>query len=147
MKRLLLLILLSVLALSACAPSAAWQHEWPKPVGTFTPIPAPSVPLQATPTPHYKCVSWREVKKNHVGQDMCVEGVVTQVDNSGEASIIYFVWRFGDQPDTFSGLSFEHDLSDLRGKCVRLMGVIETYEGRPVIIIQNRDQILSCLGK
>lgn len=147
MKRPLLLILLLVPVLSACAPSESWQREWPTPVGTFTPIPEPSVPLSPSPTPHYKCVSWREVKRNNVGQDMCVEGVITQVDNSEEASFIYFVWRFGDQPDTIFGLSFEHDLSDLRGKCVRLMGTIETYEDRLVIIIRSRDQILSCLGK
>lgn len=142
MKRLLLLILLSALALSACAPSAAWQREWPTPLGTFTPTPIPLATLPPTATRLFECISWHQAKK-YVGQQMCVEGGVTHVHKSEEAFFIYF----SKEPDSFCGLSFELDLSDLLDKCVRLVGAIETYEGRPAIIIRSRDQILPCLGK
>ena len=144
----LFIILLSVLALSACAPSKTYQHgyEWPTPMGGYASTPTPSGSLLVTPTPHYKCVSWRDVTKSDAGQQLCVEGVVTQVDNSEEASVVYFVWRFGDQPENFVCVSFEDDLSDLTGKCIRLEGVIEIYKGRPAIIVKDRDQIGTCLG-
>ena len=54
---------------------------------------------------------------------------------------------FSSKPDTFYGVSLDLDLSDLADKCVRIVGTVESYEGRPAIIVESRDQLLPCLGK
>jgi hypothetical protein len=141
MKKLLVLILLSVLLLSACAPKETFQHEWPTPAATFTPASGVSGE-KPTPTRLFECIAWHWAA-DHVGQEQCVEGGVLRVD---ESEGVFFL-IFSPQSDSFYGVSPDLDLSDLAGKCVRIVGTIETYEGRPAIIIESRDQILPCLGK
>jgi len=138
MKRFLLLIVLSVLLLSACAPKSTFQYEWPTPVATFTPV---SGVVPTTPTPLFECIAWHSAPK-YVGQSQCVEGGVLRVDKSEGASLVIF----SKESNTFCGVS-DLDLSDLVGKCVRIVGTIEDYKGRPAIIIKSRDQLLPCLGK
>ena len=140
MKRLLVLIVLSVLVLSACAPKGTFQQEWPTPSATFTPDSGVSGP--PTPTRLFECISWHAAP-NYLGQSQCVEGGVLRVDKSSEG---VFLVVFSKESDTFYGVS-DLDLSDLAGKCVRIVGTIETYKGRPAIIIKGRDQLLPCLGK
>jgi len=140
MKRSLILVLLSVLSLSACVPKETYQREWPTPAATFTP--ESSVGGQPTPTRLFECIAWRWAP-DHLGQDQCVEGAVLRVDKSEGASLALF----STEPDSFCGVSFDLDLSDLSGKCVRIVGTIETYKDRPAIIIKGREQILPCLGK
>lgn len=141
MKRCLVLFLLGVFILSACAPRGTFEQEWPMPAGTFTPESGPSD--RPTPTRLFECVSWKSAP-NYLGQSQCVEGPVLRVDKSEEAYLVIM----SNEPGSFYGVSFELDLSDLAGKnCVRIEGMIETYEGRPAIIITSRDQILPCLGK
>ena len=62
-------------------------------------------------------------------------------------SLAKICFSFSPESDSFYGVSLDLDLSDLAGKCVRIVGTIETYEDRPAIIIESRDQILPCLGK
>jgi hypothetical protein len=140
MKKCLVLALLSLLFLLACAPKGSFQREWPTPVATFTPESDVSGP--PTPTRLFECIAWRWAP-DYIGQDQCVEGGVLRVDESEGAFFVVF----GAESDSFYGVSFDLDLSDLAGKCVRVLGTIETYEGRPAIIIKSRDQILPCLGK
>ncbi|HAL62405.1 MAG TPA: hypothetical protein DCP08_08380 [Chloroflexi bacterium] len=140
MKRFLVLILLSVLLLSACAPKGTFQQVWPTPRATFTPESGVSGP--PTPTRLFECIAWRWAP-DYLGQSQCVEGGVLRVDKSEEAFLVIF----SAEPDSFYGVSFDLDLSDLAGKCVRIVGTIETHKGRPAIIIKSRDQILPCLGK
>jgi hypothetical protein len=140
MKKFLVLILLSVLLLSACAPRETVQHEWPTPAATFTP--ASAVSGRPTSTRLFECIAWRWAA-DYLGQDQCVEGGVLRVDESEGAYLLIF----SPESDSFYGVSPGLDLSDLAGKCVRIVGTIETYEGRPAIIIESRDQILPCLGK
>jgi hypothetical protein len=140
MKKFLVPILLSVLLLSACAPKETFQHEWPTPAATFTP--ASGVSGKPTATRLFECIAWRWAP-DHLGQEQCVEGGVLHVDRSEEAFLVIF----SAESDSFYGVSLNLDLSDLTGKCVRIVGTIETYEGRPAIIIESRDQILPCLGK
>ncbi len=140
MKRLLVFILLSVLILSACAPKDTFQQEWPTPVAAFTP--ESGVSGQPTPTRLFECISWHSAP-NYLGQSQCVEGGVLRVDKSEGA----FLLIFSNKADTFYGVSLDLDLSDLADKCVRIVGTIENYEGRPAIIIESRDQLLPCLGK
>jgi len=141
MKRCLVLFLLGVFILSACAPTGTFQQEWPKPAATFTPETGEGG--RPTPTRLFECVSWKSAP-NYVGQSQCVEGPVLRVDKSEEAYLVIM----SNEPGSFCGVSFDLDLSDLAGKkCVRIVGSIETYQGRPAIIIKSRDQILPCLGK
>ena len=95
-----------------------------------------------TSTRLFECIAWRWAA-DYVGRDQCVEGGVLRVDKSEGAFLVIF----GTEPDSFCGVSFDLDLSDLADKCVRIVGTIETYKGRPAIIIESRDQILPCLGK
>jgi hypothetical protein len=141
MKKVLVLILLSVLFLSACAPKETFQREWPTPAATFTPESAVSGE-KPTSTRLFECIAWRWAP-DHLGQEQCVEGGVLRVDESEGA----FFLIFSPQSDSFYGVSSDLDLSDLAGKCVRIVGTIETYKDRPAIIIESRDQILPCLGK
>jgi len=82
-------------------------------------------------------------RRQYLGQSQCVEGGVLRVDRSEGA----FLLIFSNEADTFYGVSLDLDLSDLAGKCVRIVGTIETYKGRPAILIESRDQLLPCLGK
>jgi len=141
MKRFPVLILLSVLLISACAPKGTFQQVWPTPRATFTP--ESDVTGPPTPTRLFECVSWYSAP-NYLGQSHCVEGPVLRVDKSEEANLVIM----SNEPGSFYGVSLELDLSDLAGKkCVRIVGTIENYKGRPAIIIKSRDQILPCLGK
>ena len=139
-RKFLVLILLSVLFLSACAPRETFQKEWPTPAATFTPESDVSSPPTATRL--FECIAWRWAA-DYLGQDQCVEGGVLRVDESEGTFLVIF----GTEPDSFYGVSSDLDLSDLAGKCVRIVGTIETYKDRPAIIIESRDQILPCLGK
>jgi hypothetical protein len=140
-KKCLLLVLLGALILSACAPAHTYQRTWPTPIGTFTPTPKPRATLGPTPTRLFECISWHQAGK-HVGQELCVEGGVTDVEKTEEA----FLVNFSKDRTAFYAVSFDHDLSHLANKCVRIQGPIETYKGRPAIIIKSLDQILPCLG-
>jgi hypothetical protein len=140
MKKFLVFILLSVLLLSACAPKETFQHEWPTPAATFTP--EAGISVKPTSTRLFECIAWHWAP-DYLGQDQCVEGGVLRVDESEGT----FFLIFSPESDSFYGVSPDLDLSDLAGKCVRIVGTIETYEGRPAIIIESRDQILPCLGK
>jgi hypothetical protein len=140
MKKFLVLILLSALLLSACAPKETYRYEWPTPAATFTP--ESGVIGKPTATRLFECIAWRWAP-DHLGQEQCVEGGVLRVDESEGA----FLLIFGPGSDSFYGVSFDLDLSDLVGKCVRIVGTIETYKDRPAIIIKSRDQISLCLGK
>jgi len=140
-KKFLVLVLLSVLLLSACAPKETFQREWPTPAATFTPESGVSGP--PTPTRLFECIAWKSAP-NYLGRSQCVEGPVLRVDKSEEANLVVM----SNEPGSFYGVSFGLDLSDLAGKkCVRVVGTIETYKDRPAIIIESRDQILPCLGK
>lgn len=141
MRKTLVLLLFSIFLLSACAPKGTFQQEWPTPVATFTP--EPGVIGSPTPTRLFECIAWKSAP-NYLGQSQCVEGPVLRVDKSEEANLVIM----SNEPGSFYGVSLELDLSDLSSKkCVRIVGTIENYKGRPAIIIKSRDQILPCLGK
>ena len=58
-----------------------------------------------------------------------------------------FLPIFSNKADAFYGVSLDLDLSDLAGKCVRIVGTVESSKGQPALLIESRDQLLSCLGK
>lgn len=86
------------------------------------------------------CVGWSEAG-DHLGEDTCVYGVVSSTHNADEAFFI----NFSDaDPTSFYGVSFDYYWGDLTGLCLTLYGRIETYEGRPQIIIEEPDQLADC---
>lgn len=77
----------------------------------------------------------------HIGEQACVEGFVTETYDSGRAFFI----NFDPAPGTFYAVAFDHKFPDIEGSCVRISGKIQTYRGRPQIIIRDPDaQMASC---
>lgn len=106
-------------------------------------VEVPSAPAVQgeTPTPAVQeCMPWT-MAGLHVGETTCVWGTVTSTYNSGEAFFINF-----SEVDysVFYGVSFDYTWDNLMGRCIVLHGLIETYEGRPEIIIRQPSQITMC---
>ena|SRR5690606_22035129 len=85
------------------------------------------------------CYTWEEAGA-HVGEVACVEGLVTDTYDSGRAFFI----NFDSTRQSFYGVAFDYTFPEVEGTCVRISGTIETYNGRPQIIIRNPDQITAC---
>lgn len=87
-----------------------------------------------------RCYTWDEAAA-HVGETVCVEGFVTGSYDSGRAFFI----NFDPAPGTFYAVSFDYKFPDIEGTCVRISGRIETYKGRPQIVIRDPStQMTSC---
>lgn len=84
---------------------------------------------------------------SHVGQIVTVEGTVSEVHTarSGKATFIDMGGSFPN--NTFAGVIFAKDMtkvgdvSGLDGKVVDITGMVQSYQGRPEIVISSRDQI------
>lgn len=86
------------------------------------------------------CYTWDEAAA-HIGEEACVEGFVTGTYDSGRAFFI----NFDPVPGTFYAVAFDYKFPDIEGTCVRISGKIETYKGRPQIVIRDPDrQMASC---
>lgn len=55
-----------------------------------------------------------------------------------------FFINYSQDRTSFYGVSFDFRWENLVGRCVRLRGVIETYRGRPEIIIRDPAQLEFC---
>lgn len=95
-------------------------------------------PRAFAPVP-VSCVPWWDAYA-HIGEQTCVEGIVTWTYDSGRAFFIDFT----SDRRAFYGVSFDYVFYDLVGQCVRLYGLVETYEGRPEIIIRDQEQVRYC---
>lgn len=101
--------------------------------------------VELTPTPPVYskvqgCAFWAEAQE-YIGQNTCIWGVVASTYDSEEAFFINFSTT---DYTVFYGVSFDHSWANLGGKCVILRGLVETYEGRPEIIIREPNQLQSC---
>jgi DNA/RNA endonuclease YhcR with UshA esterase domain len=84
---------------------------------------------------------------SHVGQSVTVEGQVSGVHTarSGKETFIDVGGAYPNQ--TFTAVIFQRsmaavgDVGGLTGKTVDITGTIQTYEGKPEIIVTSRDQI------
>jgi hypothetical protein len=99
-------------------------------------------PPTKTPRIPPSCISWTEAG-GHVGETTCVWGIVTSTYKSDKAFFINF-----SETDysVFNGVSFEYAWNNLDGKCTILRGPIETYKGRPQIILRDPDQVEFCVS-
>jgi DNA/RNA endonuclease YhcR with UshA esterase domain len=83
----------------------------------------------------------------HVGQNLTVEGVVSEVHHaaSGKAIFIDIGGRYPNNP--FAAVIFADDASkfpnvdSLEGKTVDISGSVRLYKGKPEIILNDPAQI------
>ncbi len=82
----------------------------------------------------------------HVGSEMIVEGVVSQVSTSdGGTTFINFGGRYPNH--IFYAVIFRNSASQfigvrkLEGKTVAISGVVKLYKGKPQIILSSPNQI------
>lgn len=85
------------------------------------------------------CIHWSQAYA-YIGHATCVYGDVTHTHDSGRAFFI----NFSPDHTAFYAVSFDWLWEDLEGECVTIHGTIETYEGRPQIIIHTLDQLQYC---
>ena len=85
--------------------------------------------------------------KDHVGESVTVEGVVSDVHHAASGNAI-FLDMGGHYPDnTFAAVIFKGDfdkfpdVDSLEGKIVDVSGVITLYRGRPEIVVHDPGQI------
>ena len=78
------------------------------------------------------CWRWEEASQ-HLGENGCVEAVVSGV---GESANAFFI-NFSPERDSFYAISFDWAWEELTGECLRLSGTISEYQGRSQLIIEN----------
>ena len=96
------------------------------------PEPTPSAPSST-------CIRWNQAS-THVGENTCVYGDVYSTYDSGKAFFI----NFSPHTTSFYAVSFDWTWEDLENTCIEVRGAIETYQGRPQIIIHDPDQLQDC---
>jgi DNA/RNA endonuclease YhcR with UshA esterase domain len=85
--------------------------------------------------------------KNHIGQNVTVEGVVSEVHHvqSGRATLIDMGGTYPN--NTFTAVIFKDDFNkfpnvdSLAGKTIDVTGQIKEYRGRPEILLKDAGQI------
>lgn len=100
-----------------------------------------STPANNTePSQINQCIGWEDAGL-HIGEDICIEGIVYHIYDSGDA---YFI-NFDDGRTSFYGVSFDYIWDDdIIGECIQIWGEITTYENRPQIIIRDPEQVILC---
>jgi DNA/RNA endonuclease YhcR with UshA esterase domain len=83
---------------------------------------------------------------HHVGAEMTVEGVVSQVSTTDSGTtFINFGGRFPNH--VFYAVIFRKDsdrftgIQTLQGRAVAISGIVELYKSKPQIILRSPDQI------
>jgi DNA/RNA endonuclease YhcR with UshA esterase domain len=85
--------------------------------------------------------------KNHIGQNVTVEGAVSEVHHAESGKVI-FIEIGGRYPNnTFAAVIFKDDFNkfsnadSLAGKTIDVTGQIKEYRGRPEIILSDPAQL------
>jgi ribosomal protein L40E len=119
--------------------------------------PPPTTPPTSTPTPEPELpgiigwegdtpiIDWRYADQ-YYGQYVIVEGTIVDTYNSGKACFLNF---HPDWERYFTAVIFASDFHKFpnnpevyyKGKKVRVRGVIQEYEGKPEIILEDPSQI------
>lgn len=120
-------------------PSATRYLPSPTATPSPRPSPTPSATLNSAERNPDGCLKYQFAGR-YVGQQECVSGTVVGTYDSGSAFFI----NYSEDRGSFYGVSFDFRWENLVGRCVRLWGVIETYRGRPEIIIRDRAQLEFC---
>jgi hypothetical protein len=131
---------------TATAPSAEWAITTPVTLTTVlitatAPI-SPSFALLAATEGPPECTSWRDGGQ-YVGTYQCLCGTVT--DTYQDPNSAAFFINFTSDRSAFYAISFEHRWTNLEDHCIQVCGQIETYQGRPQIVIRDLGQlVLEC---
>lgn len=123
------------------APTTQTQDGSPSPTTTFTPSATvvPTGPPTATFTPILPaCVSWLEAH-SYIGSYQCICGIVSGTYNDPNSSAFFI--NFGYDRTGYYAVSFNLTLQGLDGRCIRICGTVETYNGRPQTIVNSPDQV------
>ncbi len=120
-------------------PSATQYLPSPTATPSPRPSPIPSATLNSAERNPDGCLKYQFAGR-YVGQQECVSGTVVGTYDSGSAFFI----NYSEDRSSFYGVSFDFRWENLAGRCVRLRGVIETYRGRPEIIIRDPAQLEFC---
>ena len=147
---------------TGCAPSSrSGQSPSSTPYPTYTSYPTytpyPTCPPAASESgpiwpggPHEDIVPWQDAAQ-YYGQMVTVEGTVVRTYNSGSAVFLDF---HQDYANHFKVVIFPDDWPKFpeppeglfRGRLVRVMGVVQEYEGAPEIIVEEPSQIEMALS-
>jgi DNA/RNA endonuclease YhcR with UshA esterase domain len=103
--------------------------------------------LLLTATPAFAETIPPSAAKNHVGQTVTVEGVVSEVHHAASGKVIFIDMggRFPNNP--FAAVIFKEDfdkfpdVDSLEGKTIAVTGLIKSYEGKPETILHDPGQI------
>jgi hypothetical protein len=104
------------------------------------------MPAALIASPAYSAIP-ATAASSHAGQSVTVEGLVSEVHTarSGKETFIDLGGSYPNQ--TFTAVIFERsmssvgDVSGLAGKTVDVSGLIQTYQGKPEVVITSRAQI------
>ena len=97
--------------------------------------------------PAHAAVVSAAAASSHVGQTVTVEGLVSEVHTArnGKETFIDVGGTYPHQTFTAvifaPGMATVGDVSGLTGKIVDITGAIQTFEGKPEVIITSRAQI------
>lgn len=91
-------------------------------------------------------IGWEEAE-NYIGKEVIVRGQIVDTYNSGQALFLNFdreYWR------TFRVVIFSEDLNKFGfnpeeyfdNKCIKVMGKVKEYEGKPEIIVDSPEEIM-----
>jgi hypothetical protein len=99
-----------------------------------------SLPSKAQTPP--ACISWRDAG-THLGTHQCFCGTV--VDTYQDSGSTAFFINFSLDRSAFYVVSFDWYREDMAGECIQVCGTVESYEGRPQIVIRSPDsQVFDC---
>lgn len=108
-------------------------------------ISAAGVALLTTSFAYAETIAPKDAKQ-HIGSEMTVEGVVSQVSfSNGGTTFINFGGRFPNH--VFYAVIFNRDVDQfsgveaLEGRAVAISGTVDLYKGKPQIILKSPDQI------
>jgi len=86
-----------------------------------------------------ECIPWVEAD-DHINEVSCVFGDVVSTYDTENA---FFV-NFSPDKTSFYAVSFGHRWDNLDGRCIKLHGFIEEYEGRTQLVIRRESQVEFC---
>lgn len=113
---------------------------------TNTPLP-PTQTSNSSTTQSGQCIDYTEAS-SHIGENACVRGTIVKVATSNKGTIFLdYCSNYKDCP--FSAVIFNSNsgnfpnVSSYQGHVITVKGYIRTYQGRPEIILNTSDQIVS----
>ena len=88
-----------------------------------------------------------EQAKDHVGQQVVVEGVVAQVSHSTKSNTTFLNFCNPYPNYCFEAVIFQSaqaqfpDASNWQAKKVRVSGVVKMYQGKPEVVLDKKQQV------